>query len=205
MVRRNPETEVTELVLYITNDGDLYRRQTQPIIANLAKKKRKGVYDATKALKLWKILADAGAQKYNREFGGGGSTSHGIFSVADRKDAAKELADYYAEELADAAGTRSNPRHRRSTMARRKKSRRRSSTSRGGVRTVRFHTRGGKVKVVRFHKTGTKAAKRGSAKKKAHGRALARKYKLVWKGAKGHKRVFLRMPGGRLKKIKQPH
>lgn len=73
--RRNPETEQRELELFIVNDGDLYRQRVQPIIANLAKKTRKGVYDHAKAAKLWGYLADAGAQKYTKDFDARGSTS----------------------------------------------------------------------------------------------------------------------------------
>ncbi len=99
--RRNPETEVRELVLYITNDGDLYRRQAQPIIKNLQKKIAKGTYDAGKAVKLWGYLADAGAQKYTKEFDAqpGLHGSYGAFSAADRRAAAKDLQESYEEEL----------------------------------------------------------------------------------------------------------
>ncbi len=98
--RRNPETEVHELVLFITNDGGLYRQQAQPIIKNLRKKIAKGTYDATKALKLWGYLANSGAQKYTKEYGSPGPNgSYGAFNAADRRAAAKELAESYEEEL----------------------------------------------------------------------------------------------------------
>ncbi len=88
----------TELVLYITNDGNLYRQMVQPIIKNLKKKKAKDQYDETKALKAWMNLADAGAKKYVKEFGGMYNTT---FTKATRVLAAKELQDNYAEELED--------------------------------------------------------------------------------------------------------
>ncbi len=106
--RRNPSAEATELVLFITNDGDLYRQQAQPIIKNLRKKIAKGTYDAAKAVKLWGYLANSGAQKYTKEFGGSGNGSYGSFSAADRRAAAKELADSYEEELRS-----TNPRRSR--------------------------------------------------------------------------------------------
>jgi hypothetical protein len=86
------EDSVNELVLYIDNDGDLYRQQTTSIMKNLAKKILKGTYDSTKAVKLWQYLADSGAQKYTKEFGNGGKTSFGVFTSADRKEVARELA-----------------------------------------------------------------------------------------------------------------
>lgn len=81
-----------ELFLYATNDGDLYRQSALPIIANLQRKVKKGVYDAELAIKLWRYHADKAAQKYNKEFGG-------TFTPATRDLAAKELRDYYDEDV----------------------------------------------------------------------------------------------------------
>jgi hypothetical protein len=89
-------TESRELTIWIENDGNLYRRQTLPIIKNLQKKIAKGTYDPKKALILWKHLADSGAISYAKEFGG---VYHEMFSVADRKAAAIELAASYDEHL----------------------------------------------------------------------------------------------------------
>lgn len=90
------DAAVRELVLYITNDGELYRRQVIPIIDNLRKKIKRNVYDADKAVKLWKYLADAGAKKYTQEFG---TQDAMIFSPATREAVAVELRDNYDEEL----------------------------------------------------------------------------------------------------------
>ncbi len=90
------DAAVRELVLYITNDHELYRRQVIPIIDNLRKKIKRNVYDADKAVKLWKYLADAGAKKYTQEFG---TQDAMIFSPATREAAAVELRDNYDEEL----------------------------------------------------------------------------------------------------------
>ena len=90
---------VRELVLYIDNDGDLYRQMTTPIMRNLARKMLKGTYDHDLAVKGWGHLANAGAQKYTKEFGGSGNGSYGSFSPADRKAAAVELADAFENEM----------------------------------------------------------------------------------------------------------
>lgn len=82
--------EAQELVLYIENDGDLYRQQNQPILRNLANKAAQGKYDHQKAIKLWLYLMDNGAKKYAKEFGGTWNT---MFPVAARKEAAKVFAD----------------------------------------------------------------------------------------------------------------
>lgn len=110
-LRENPETEVHELVLYITNDSGLYHQQTLPIIKNLARKLKKGVYNHQLAIKLWGYLATNGAKKYAREFSTGSDWSV-MFSPQDRRDAAKELADEYMEAIQDTAegmGWKRNP------------------------------------------------------------------------------------------------
>lgn len=119
--RRNPSDEQRELQIYIVNDSDLYRQRVEPIIKNLAKKMKKGTYDHAKAVKLWMYLADAGAQKYTKEFDTRGASSYGIFTKADRLAVAKELADYYRENVEqffqdidmDAARRALNPRRKR--------------------------------------------------------------------------------------------
>lgn len=91
--------EQRELELYTINDGDIYRQRIQPILANLRRKIKKGTYDAAKAVKLWGYAADAGAQKYNKEFGDAKGKIDQIFKKADRMAVAKSLQEHYEEEL----------------------------------------------------------------------------------------------------------
>lgn len=88
---------VRELVLYITNDGDLYRQRVTPMIENLKRKVKKGVYDREKAVKLWQYLADEGVKKYGKEFGPGASVAW--LNPATREEIARKLRDYYEEEV----------------------------------------------------------------------------------------------------------
>ena len=92
----DPEA-VRELVLVITNDGDLYRERTTPMIENLKKKVAKGVYDREKAVKLWQYLADEGVRRYGKEYGPGYSVAW--LSPATRRAIAEQLRDYYEEEI----------------------------------------------------------------------------------------------------------
>ena len=92
------QTEVAELTLFIENDGQLYHSQTQPIIKNLQRKYKKGVYDPTKAEKLWMYLVESGAKKYAKDEAGGG-VWHKMFSMADRKAAARDLRERYEEQV----------------------------------------------------------------------------------------------------------
>lgn len=83
-----------ELVLYIVNDGDLYRQRTTPILENLRRKQARGAYDRELAVKAFKYLADAGAKAYAREHARASEWNR-IFSPRERQEAARELARYY--------------------------------------------------------------------------------------------------------------
>lgn len=89
---------VRELVLTITNDGDLYRRQITPAIDNLKRKYKKGNYDRDKAVRLWQYVADEGVRRYNKEFGSG-TYSVAWLNPITRKAIAEELRDYYEDEI----------------------------------------------------------------------------------------------------------
>ena len=64
---------------------------------NLERKMAKGIYDKTKAEKLWMYLVDRGAKKYTKEHGSG-TAWHKIFSMADRKAVARELNESFLTE-----------------------------------------------------------------------------------------------------------
>lgn len=86
------EDAVRELVLYADNDGALYQQSAVPIMKNLTRKWRKGVYDSELAAKLWLYHATRAAKNYAQEFGY-------AFSVQDRKAAAKEFEENWRAEL----------------------------------------------------------------------------------------------------------
>lgn len=84
----------TELDLYIENDSDLYR-QKQAILKNLQLKARRGIYDKSKAAKLWGYWVQTGARKYVKEFASG--PIQNIFNKTTREHVANELAARYPE------------------------------------------------------------------------------------------------------------
>lgn len=92
------QEDVDELVLYITNDGDLYRGRACDIIKNLKRKVKNGNYNKELAVKAWKYLADDGVRKYDKEFGSGNGSLSWL-NPATRKAIAAELRDYYEEEI----------------------------------------------------------------------------------------------------------
>jgi hypothetical protein len=86
------ETAATELELFIENDADLYRQQHVPILQNLWRKMKRGVYDHNKAVKMWSYLVESGAKKYVKEFDAPGAKWHEVFNVPTRERVAQSLA-----------------------------------------------------------------------------------------------------------------
>jgi hypothetical protein len=98
--KRNPaaagvdEHAVRELVLFFENDSHLWTRRLPEYAKNLATKMKRGTYDAGQAVKLIEYLAQEGATKYRKEFGGPAS----MFSPATRRQAAIELLPSVVEK-----------------------------------------------------------------------------------------------------------
>ena len=89
--------EAHELVLYAENDSQLYTQSAVPIMKNLTRKFKKGVYDPALAVKLWKYHADRAAKKYGKDHGN--DDGFKIFSPAHRREAAKYFEEYWTDEL----------------------------------------------------------------------------------------------------------
>lgn len=86
------QAAIRELGLYIENDGDLYRRQMQPIETNLLRKAKSGKYDPRKAPKLWSYLVESGAKKYHKEFGSPGVPWNRMFPKPERDELSRQAA-----------------------------------------------------------------------------------------------------------------
>ena len=76
---------------YIESDGQLYTQMIVPVIKNLERKVKKGIYDYDKSLIMWERVADEGAKRYVKGLGGP------AYNVATRKEVAKKLSKYYEE------------------------------------------------------------------------------------------------------------
>ncbi len=87
---------MNELKLYINNNEDLYRKKFMPIIANIKRKIKRGVYNHEMAPKLWMYLVDEAAVQYVDEFGSPDQDVKDMFPKELRMEIAKQLAD---EEL----------------------------------------------------------------------------------------------------------
>ncbi len=108
--------EAHELALFGINDRDLYEKSAKPIMQNLRRKIAKGTYSATLALKLWEYHAERAVKAYEREFMSPGEGKR-VFPPAVRREAAREFARHYDEELREHSRDRRHPR--RSSSARR--------------------------------------------------------------------------------------
>lgn len=93
------EDMIDELVLFITNDGDIYRQRIQPIIKNLKRKQARGIYDPELAVKAFSYAAQDGLKKYAKEFGSLGLQRGEIGTT--RMAIASQLLDYYTDQLED--------------------------------------------------------------------------------------------------------
>lgn len=86
-----------ELLLFIQNDGDLYRQQFIPTVTNLMKKRAQGTYNSSGAVQAFSYLVEAGAKKYVKEVGVDRSWN-AAFPPAVRAAAARELAKQFEAE-----------------------------------------------------------------------------------------------------------
>lgn len=92
------QASTSELKLYTENDVDIYRRTTTPIVRNLRTKQAQGKYDHEMAVQAFMYLAESGARKYAREYGGGEHEWHLIFPIDVRRQAAAEWRDEFETE-----------------------------------------------------------------------------------------------------------
>ena len=89
------DTDARELELYAENNAELYRQRLIPIYTNLLRKKRKGIYDHKKAVKLMRYAVDDAGKRYNKEFGSG---SGQLFNPATRDKVAESMTRQFEAE-----------------------------------------------------------------------------------------------------------
>jgi hypothetical protein len=94
----NDRIAADDLVLFIDNDGEMYRQQYTPIVKNLMTKRARGEYDPGRAIDAFMYLVESGAKKYAREHGDARTPWHVLFSVATRRAAAELLARSFETE-----------------------------------------------------------------------------------------------------------
>ena len=90
---------VNELDSFIQNDEDLYRRRFMPILTNIQRKMKRGVYDHEKVIKLWMYLVDDAAREYIKEFGTPDQDVKDMFPKETRLQVAQIIADREKENI----------------------------------------------------------------------------------------------------------
>jgi len=96
--KMGPEARELKTTMDSTEEG--YKQQYIPILKNLSRKMKKGVYDKEKAVKLMMYYVDNGAKKYAKDFGGGGATgpSVGGFDKKTREEAARAYVEDFEDD-----------------------------------------------------------------------------------------------------------
>ena len=99
-INENTDSDaINELDTFIMNDEDLYRQRFMPIISNLKRKIKRGIYDHEKAQKLWMYLIDDAARKYVQEFGSSGTDVKDMFPKETRLQVARIISDRELENI----------------------------------------------------------------------------------------------------------
>ena len=86
------EMSSKELTLQIANDGQLYQKQIEPIIKNLARKKNRGIFDKNLAVKLFRYAVDNKVKELK------GPQSR-MIPGSVRNDAATKLLSQFSDEI----------------------------------------------------------------------------------------------------------
>ena len=87
-----------DLRMYAENNEEVYERFITPVVKNLRRKVKKGIYDEDKALIAWQNVIDEAAKMYDKEQGSGkGSLT--MFNKATRNEAAKGLMERMSDDV----------------------------------------------------------------------------------------------------------
>ena len=93
---------VHEIVLFIENDGNLYRQMYQPIVLNYAKKVVAKTYNREKAIKGVVGLVNEGIRMWRKEFGLEEAREYDLgpgVSMATKVEAARQILRGMTEEI----------------------------------------------------------------------------------------------------------
>ena len=94
-VKEDNEMRASEIASQASNDSELYRRQIQPIIKNLGRKKFKGVYNKDLAVKLFRYAEDNKVKEIASRKG----ISSRMIPGSVRNDAASSMLSSFSSEI----------------------------------------------------------------------------------------------------------
>ena len=93
------EAAANELLLYATNEYSLYTMYIQPILKNFRRKVKNGTFNADLAPKAFDTCVKEAAVLYCKEFGTPGQPYYDIFNAATRREVARRIYEYFADEI----------------------------------------------------------------------------------------------------------
>ena len=93
---------VNELVLFITNDGETYKR-TLCFIDNYRRKVKRGTFDKGKAVKGFVSIVQIGMKEYARQIYKNNVPWYILANTSERVEVARELLEYYMDEIVETA------------------------------------------------------------------------------------------------------
>jgi hypothetical protein len=94
-IKEEQEMRASEIASQASNDSELYRRQIQPIIKNLGRKKFKGVYNKDLAVKLFRYAVDNKVKEIAQQK----NMSSRMIPDAVRNDAASQMLSSFSSEI----------------------------------------------------------------------------------------------------------
>jgi len=94
-IKEDNEMRASEIASQASNDSELYRRQIQPIIKNLGRKKFKGVYNKDLAVKLFRYAVDNKV----KEIAQTKNMSSRMIPGSVRNDAASQMLSQFSSEI----------------------------------------------------------------------------------------------------------
>ena len=94
-VKEDNEMRASEIASQASNDSELYRRQIQPIIKNLGRKKFKGVYNKDLAVKLFRYAVDNKVKEIASKKG----IPSRMIPGSVRNDAASSMLSSFSSEI----------------------------------------------------------------------------------------------------------
>ena len=94
-VKEDNKMRASEIASQASNDSELYRRQIQPIIKNLGRKKFKGVYNKDLAIKLFRYAVDNKV----KEIAQTKNMSSRMIPGSVRNDAASQMLSSFSSEI----------------------------------------------------------------------------------------------------------
>ena len=95
------EANAEELFLCTISNHKIYSTCSQFILENLRKKYIAGIYDKSRAVIAWEVVATRMARMYTHQYGTYGVKYYQLFNASTRRMCAELLEEYYFEQISE--------------------------------------------------------------------------------------------------------